>query len=218
MKRTAILTLVFGMLATSASAEPFGYPGDRSSAPIYTAQLADGGDLRSHLLYEGPGGTVNDTYVTAAGGFVSTDDYNTVLSPGGTAIMESFRFVGGVAQAGGIVFFQFFDVNSYFVASFGAQLPVGNPALWQVVTPNLVIPTGGFVKMWADDGSVQSPTTGMWLAASGAPAVGTTGPTLPGITEGGVVLNHSFAITVPEPGTLALFGMGVLTLVTRRRR
>jgi len=228
MKKLLICVALMGLVAATASAEPFTNPGNRSLTANLeiTATPLQGGTPRvaDYPIYENMGMTASLYYVSFQGGAVSADDYNKFV-PGQSTVytMDHFQFIGGVAQPGQVMFFTFFDSNGSYVSSFGVQLPYGGGYIWTITgagggSMGRPVHFGGFVQMWADDGSVVVLSTGIWYLNSDAPTVCTTGPTYPGLTVGGVYLDHKFAILVPEPGTLALFGMGIMTLVVRRRR
>ena len=227
MKKLLVCVALMGLVASTASAEPFVNPNDRTQAEIYTSVEATplaGGAPRvgDYPIYQNLSMTASLYSVSFAGGVVSADDYTSIAPPGVTT-MDWFRFIGGVGAPGQVMFFTFFDTAGSFINSFGIQLPYGGAYIWRITgagggSMNDPIGAGGFVQCWADDGSVVTLSTGIWFLNSDVPAVGTTGPTFPGLTVGGVPLDHKFQIDVPEPGTLALFGMGVMTLLVRRRR
>jgi hypothetical protein len=214
------------LVATTASAEPFTNPNTRtlSSNIELTATPVGAGQPRvaDFPLYSNMTMTGSLYFVSFQGGAVSADDYNSGLGAG-TATMDHFQFIGGVAAPGQVLFFTFFDTAGSYVSSFGVQLPYGGAYIWTITgagggSMNRPVGNAGFVQQWADDGSVVTLSTAIWYLNSDAPTVGTTGPTFPGLTAGGVPLDHKFSILVPEPGSLALLGMGVMTLVVRRRR
>ena len=240
MKKLLVCVVLLGLVASTASAEPFVNPNDRSQQTILTSATAEpipGGPLRvaDYPIYSQMSLAGTLAVATFTGGVVSADDYSGANAappnmppypplPPGISIMDHFQFVGGVSAPGEVLFLTFFDSAGSYVGSFGIQLPYGGAYIWTITGAggtSMQDPVSniGFTQMWADDGSVVVLSTGIWYLDTAAPTVGTTGPTLPGFTTtGGAVLNHCFSILVPEPGTLALFGMGVMTLVVRRRR
>ena len=73
--------------------------------------------------------------------------------------------------------------------------------------------------MWADTGAVLVLSTGTFFYGTVPPTIGSTDPAIPGYTDGGIAQDHKFEINrTPEPASLALLGLGVLTFVSRRRR
>ena len=230
MKKLLVCVVLLGLVASTASAEPFVNPNDRSQQTILTSATAEpipGGPLRvaDYALYSHMSLAGTLAVQSFTGGVVSADDYNLNLPvPPVVPPMDHFQFVGGVSAPGEVLFFTFFDSMGSYMSSFGVQLPYGGGYIWTITgagggSMNRVVGDKGYTQMWADDGTVVVLSTGIWYLDTSAPTVGTTGPTLPGFTTtGGAVLNHCFSILVPEPGTLALFGMGVMTLVVRRRR
>lgn len=225
MKKLFVCVALLGLVAATASAELVNN-NDRSTAPMYTAtaQPMDTQQARFPGLGHPYVNTTFGSYLTAVsatGGSVSVDDYNLA---NGSASWEltKFQFVGGVANAGEVLFFTFFTPGFAPADSFGVQFPQGGNFIWTITigTPAAhVHHNGGYYRMWADDGSVLVLSTGTWFMDELAPTRGTTGPAYPGFsTTSGAPLNHKFQIVVPEPATLAMFGMGVLTLIVRRRR
>ena len=227
MKKLFVCVAVLGLVAASASAEPVN-TNDRSLAPMYTATAApiDAGQARAPtpgigIPYKNLAGT-SFSAVSGTGGAVAIDDYNLAIGASASWELNQFRFIGGVANAGEVLFFTFFTPGFAFNDSFGVQFPQGGNFQWTITisTPSAhLVHNGDFVRMWADDGSVLTLSTGTWFMSTDAPTAGTTGNTYPGFqTTGGADLNAKFQLIVPEPATLAMFGMGVLTLVVRRRR
>ena len=231
MKKLLICVALLGLVASTVTAEPMVNPNDRSQAPIFTSAIAAphaGGartaDYANYSNLDTPGATF--TYVSGAptGGAVSSDDFTT--SPNAAATLDHFTFVGGVQPAGGVAFMTFFSSLGSVVDSFAMQLPYGGTYIWTITNSGgtsmgVSLPANGFVQMWANDGVLTAYpiTQGIWGMSTDNPTIGSTGTVYPGFTTtGGTSFQHNFEMLVPEPGTLALFGMGVLTLVVRRRR
>jgi hypothetical protein len=227
MKQLLVALGLVGLVAAVALAEPFTAPRDRSDTPIYTSVTAEpigGGNLRDapFPLYSNMTTTATLFPVTFAGGAVSVDDYNLFdgMNPPYPP-MYKFQFIGGVAQAGQAVFFTLYNYTGMTTGSFGVQLPYAGGYAWSITSADgapLSVPvrSQGYVQMWADDGSVLTPSTGIWYVNTDTPTVGTTGPTYPGLTHAGVYVNHKYSIHLPEPTTLLMFGLGALILARRR--
>ncbi len=228
MKKFFAMTAVLGLVAGSALATPL----DRSNTTIYQGVQASG-SLNTTVEYSNMDITSGffDLSTGLAGGYISAnplmgDDYVSI-NAGPTFEMESFKFVGGVTNAGGVLFFEFWTGapgGSSFVSSFGVQLPSAGDFIWTIgsqVNPIAdQVPAGGQVRMWADTGAVVVATQGNWGLGVDPATIGTTGAAVPGYTDGsGNAFNMKFEITqTPEPTSLALLGLGVMTFVSRRRR
>ncbi|MCA9272739.1 MAG: PEP-CTERM sorting domain-containing protein [Phycisphaerales bacterium] len=165
----------------------------------------------------GPNGYVA---FAAAGGYVGFDDYDSI-GVGGTIDVATFRFVGGVQDAGGVAFFEFYDASSNFVDSFGVALTnPGNFIYTITITAypgSVVVPEAGIAQMYVDgNGDFGPATTGQWFLGDAGPTVGTENVAFGGSNP----FSHNFEINgdyVPAPATAALLGLGGLA-ATRRRR
>lgn len=146
-------------------------------------------------------GVIN--WSTTGTGHFSIDDYDGVETDN---LLETFRFTGGVTAAGGVLFFEFYDTGGAYVDSFGVQLPYVGGYNWTItITTPFLVPADGFCQIWADNGIVVQPTTGIWYANINAPTIGTTGTAYPNLVSPltGNHLDHKFEINfVPEPTTL----------------
>ena len=152
----------------------------------------------------------------AATGAIGFDDYDSIAA-GGSIDIATFRFVGGVQQVGGTMFFDFFDTNSNFVDSFGVSLGNAGNFIYTITINTypggVVVPDAGFLQV-----SVGAGFTGQWFMTTDAPTIGTSNAAVGGAAGG---LQHKFEINgdydVPAPATAALLGLGGLTAVRRRR-
>ncbi len=149
-----------------------------------------------------------------AANYLGYDDYDSALA-GGNINVSSIRFIGGVANTGDTLFFNFYDTNSSFVTGFGASLPQGGIFVW-TITINLfpgavVIPEAGYMEILGDTG-----VTGQWYLGDAGATVGTSN-----VNDGfaaGSGYNFNFEINgIPAPGSVALAAIGGL-VATRRRR
>lgn len=233
MKSIAALTVCAAV--GSAFAAPSLGPVDHSSRTIYgsssyTAQALDAVPFGSN-----PRGAASTIFsnMDAGTGFqsfpVSTvvlngdaqaigfDDYTSIAA--GTTQITEFRFVGGVQQAGGVMFVDFFDASGTAVDGFGIQLSqVGNFIYTITVNTAVDVASAGFVQISLDDDGLFGSgvqTTGQWFLSGAAATIGANGP------QGGAsagALNHNFELTtVPAPGAVALLGLGGLIAGRRRR-
>ncbi len=199
-----------------------------ADAPIYSGaavsyeplDTVDG--LRAGVIYSNMAlGTNYAVSSAATGGVVSVDDYDSISTAGPITQIEQFKFVGGSNIVGGVIFFTFFDAASAYVDSFGVLLPQAGNFIWTInLSTPVSVADAGYAQMWSNDGSLAGypVTVGTWVLNALAPTVGTTGPTVPGLTDpSGAPLDHKFEMTeVPEPATLALLGLGALALIRRR--
>jgi len=167
----------------------------------------------------GPNGYVA---FAAGGGAIGFDDYDSIAA-GGTVDVESYRFVGGVDTAGGVVFMEFYDASSNFVDSFGVALPASGNFIWTInigsFPGGVVVPDNGINQIVADDAGAFGPATlGQWFLGDAGPTVGTEDVNFGG--GGGGQFSHNFEINgdfVPAPASLALLGLGGIAAVRRRR-
>lgn len=160
--------------------------------------------------------TGNFSAFAPATGAVGFDDYDSI-APSGSIDVATFRFVGGVQQAGGTMFFDFFDTNSAFVDSFGVALSQAGNFIYTITINSypggVVVPEAGILQV-----TVGAGFTGQWFLSDAQPTIGTQSATFGGASGG--ALSHKFEINgdyVPAPATAALLGLGGLA-ATRRRR
>ena len=153
----------------------------------------------------------------AATGPIGFDDYNSIGTANTTIDVSTFRFVGGVQQAGGIMFFDFFDTNSAFVDSFGVALTNPGNFIYTITINSypggVVVPEAGILQV-----TVGAGFTGQWFLSDAQPTVGTQSNTFGGASGG--ALSHKFEINgdyVPAPASAALLGLGGLAAARRRR-
>ena len=168
----------------------------------------------------GPNGYVA---FTAAGGYVGFDDYDSIGSTGSTVDVSTFRFVGGVQDAGGVAFFEFYDASSNFVDSFGVALSNAGNFTYTITINSypggVVIPEAGIAQMYVDGAGDYGPaTTGQWFLGDGGATIGSEDNTFGGTGDG--TFSHNFEINgdfVPAPASAALLGLGGLAAIRRRR-
>lgn len=190
---------------------------DDMSTTDFTVNPAEG-DLTFYSNMEtGPNGFVA---FDPAGGSIGLDDYTSDNTGGASSVdLTSFRFVGGVDTAGGVAFFDFFDTGGNFVDGFGVALTnPGNFIYTITIGTPFAVPADGFVEMIVDDAGDFGPATlGQWFLGDAVPTVGSTLADPPNVTGG---FNYTFEVNgvVPEPGSMALLGLGGLVLGLLRRR
>jgi len=159
----------------------------------------------------------NDITVDGEVAAIGFDDYTSIAL--GTTQLSAFRFVGGVQEAGGVMFVDFFDASGTALGGFGIQLDDAGTFIYNITVNSVVdVADAGFVQISVDDDGqfadgVQ--TTGQWFLSDAGATIGANGP------DGGAsagALNHNFELTtVPAPGAMALLGLGGLVAGRRRR-
>ena len=191
--------IAFGVPTTTAEwAGPIG-GGLRAEVPIY-----------SNMVLTPPNYPVSGSDSNA---YIAYDDYVSTAPAGGASQLTSMSFAGGVSAAGGILNFQFLDVNQNVVTGFGIQFPAAGNAVWTFPLGGAIsVPNAGYLAVAPGVG-----TTGTWLENTVPPTVGSTTP-FPGHTEpgSGAVLNLKFALNVPEPSALLPLALGLVAIVRRR--
>lgn len=172
-----------------------------SAAPIYSNMDPGTGFVS---LPAGPG-DVN--------GVIGFDDYTSTAT--GNQFMTEFRFVGGVQEANGVMFFDFFDAAGAFVDGFGVRLSMAGNFIYTInLSSSVEVAAAGFAQASVDaTGAFGVATTGQWFASDGAATVGANGP------SGDLAQpnNHNFEMSVPAPGAVALLGLSGLVAARRRR-
>lgn len=171
-------------------------------------------------LDAGPDGYVSfpDTDVDSDGELeeAGVADYTSISA--GDITLNQFQFVGGVNQANGVVFFDFFSSTGEFIDGFGVQLAEEGNFIWTIdLNESIDIASAGLVRMSVDDEDLAgggSTAAGRWFLGNAGATIGDAG-----LAEGDPDFNYAFALNsnIPTPGTLALLGFGGLA-ATRRRR
>lgn len=186
----------------SISAQEIGTPAIGAVAADYYSNLDPG-----------PNGYVA---LPAGSGPIGFDDYSSTA--GADIDLAEFGFVGGVTDAGGIAFFEFYDASSNFVDSFGVALTnPGNFIYTITITAfpgSVLVPENGIVQMVVDGAS--NPSGGGQFFAGDAGA--TIGSSVLGSDLAG--FDHNFRINgepIPAPASAALLGLGGLAASRRRR-
>ncbi|MEM9373044.1 MAG: hypothetical protein AAGA55_05315 [Planctomycetota bacterium] len=195
--------------AQALDAVPFGSNPRGGAATTIFSNMEAGAGFQAF-----PESTVNLDGATESIGF---DDYTSIAS--GTTQITEFRFVGGVAQAGGVMFVDFFDSSGAALDGFGIQLADAGNFIYTITVSTAVdVADVGFVQISLDDDGLFADgvqTTGQWFLSAEAATIGANGP------DGGAsagALNHNFELTtVPAPSAAALLGLGGLIAGRRRR-
>lgn len=221
-RNLAIAALMLG--AGSAIAAPVSLSqADRSGYNVYSAYssaLRGGGPFSLYSdLDAGPDGYVAfpDTDIDSDGELENAGvaDYNSISA--GDISLTQFQFVGGVNQANGIVFFDFFTSGGDFIDGFGVQLADEGSFIWTIdLSESIDIASAGLIRMTVDDENLAgggSTAAGRWFLGNAGASIGDAG-----LAEADPNFNFAFALNsnVPTPGTLALLGLG--GLCTSRRR
>lgn len=171
-------------------------------------------------LDAGPGGYVAfpDTAVDTDGDLESAGiaDYTSISS--GDILLDQFRFVGGVDQVGGTVFFDFFDSAGAFIDGFGITLNQAGNFIWTIdLATAITIAGDGLVQMSIDDENLSgsgSTAGGRWFLGNAGATIGNAGD-----AEAAPDFNYAFELnsSVPTPGVLSLLGLGGIAAGRRRR-
>ncbi len=219
-------TAAIGSLAVLASAglaNPVTLQGaDHSNYNMYTAHASSSRGAMTSMYSDmetGPDGYVAfaDTLIEADGELESAGiaDYTGVA--GGDFLLNQFRFVGGVDQVGGVVFFDFYDAAGGFLDGFGIQLTQAGTFIWTIdLTEAITVANSGFIEMSIDDENLSgagSTAGGRWFLGNNGATIGDAGT-----AEAAPDFNHNFELnSVPAPSALALLGLGGVVAGRRRR-
>lgn len=153
-----------------------------------------------------------------AAGNAGFDDYTSTA--GSNFNMAKFVFVGGVANAGESMRFEFYDAAAVLVNSATLALPSGGDFIWTITFGTLPdgsdstfgVANAGFVQI------VTTVGTGRWFFTSTAPTVGANNVAVGTGAGLNPQRNNAFEIVMaPTPGSLALLGLGGLAAARRRR-
>ncbi len=155
----------------------------------------------------------------AATGIAGADDYTSIASD--DIELAEFGFVGGVNQANGIMFVDFFDAGGVFVDGFGVALTnPGNFIYTITITAAVIAPNAGFVQIDVPGTSLtplgpsNTGVQGQWFLGDAGATIGNAGAPV------ALALNHNFRINgtvIPAPASVALLGLGGLAAIRRRR-
>ncbi|HHN79013.1 MAG TPA: hypothetical protein ENK11_10140 [Phycisphaerales bacterium] len=224
MIRSLTSASALALFAAVGMAAPVNSQGiDRSGYSIYQAQ--SNGTRGTGVTYysdmqPGPDGYVAfpATPINPNGAFqvAGTADYTSTSVS--NISMDIFKFVGGVDQAGGVAFFDFYDAGGNYVDGFGVQFSQAGNFIWTItLTSAIDIAGAGFVQMSVDDEDLLglgSNAAAQWFLGNNGADVGDAGA-----PEASPDFNFNFEISssVPTPGAFALLGLGGLAASRRRR-
>lgn len=155
-----------------------------------------------------------------ANGVIGVDDYDSIADD--DINVGSFRFVGGVAEVDGVMFFDFFDAAGALVNGFGVRLSQAGDFIWTInlATPVIVADAGLLQASVDAAGQFGVATTGRWFAGNAGATIGSSDPLVGGLSGGpfGPFFDHAFEINaIPTPGAVALAGFAGLAGLRRRR-
>jgi hypothetical protein len=147
----------------------------------------------------------------AAANYLGFDDYTTA-GTGPIASLNSLRFVGGVTTANTTVTFNFYNATgAVIVNSFTSTFAAAGNFIWTVSDlGGFNVNSSGILELEAEAGK-----TGQWFLSSSATTVGSDSRTFGDSTN--PAFQHSFELSIPAPGSLALLGLGGIIAGRRRR-
>lgn len=167
----------------------------------------------SGIIYDSTTTASSGGTTVTVGGSIVEDYTSTAVDP--VNQLMTHVFVGGVATANHVLFFNFYNAGGNFTGGYGVRLPQAGNFVWTItINPfgpggDVPITPSGFAQMVPDSG-VNNPggvaSTVTWRFTASAPTVGSTTGTV-----------YRQSLNVPAPGAMALIGMGGL-LASRRRR
>jgi len=176
-----------------------------------TAQEIDSGLYTSRAdtaVYRHMDGTYAAFPASSSLGF---DDYTTTAFPGDSMVsLSSMRFVGGVTTANTSLRFNFYNAaGNTLLNSFDATFGQAGNFIWTINNlGGMNIASKGIVEVLGLDGA-----TGKWYLSNSATTIGSDDRSFGDNTA---LYQHSFELSVPAPGSLALLGLG--GVMNRRRR
>lgn len=197
---------------------------DRSGYQMYIgqSQSARGSNFTSLYSDLAPGAdgyvAFPDTAIEADGELESAGVADYATGSTDKILLEQFIFIGGVNQAGGTVFFDFFDSAGAFINGFGITLPDDGSFIWTIdLNESFSLLSEGLIRMSVDDENLSgsgSMASGRWFLGNAGASIGNAGD-----AEASPDFNFNFALnsTVPTPGSLALLGITGVAASRRRR-
>ena len=147
----------------------------------------------------------------AGNGVLGVDDYTSTVA--GPVALDTFRFVGGVDAAGGVLNFEFFDATGVtLVDAFSVTFAAAGNFIYTITIGAAVTVDGAGILQVSTD----SVSNGQWFLSDNGPTVGSEDAGFGGANGG--LLAHNFELNqVPAPGALALLGLGGMVAGRRRR-
>ncbi len=216
--KNASLLLIAGM-AFAANAQTLLDPADYT----ITAQAIDGQVISAPETlgtYYSDMDATNGYLAFSPSDYLGYEDYDST-APNSDIDLQTMRFVGGVANAGEILYFNFYDTSLAYTTGFGVTFTQGGNFIYTITINTfpggVVIPEAGVMEIVAD---TASGSTGQWFMTDSAPTIGANDPGYGYGSANQPSLSHKFELTgndVPVPGATALLALGGLTAARRRR-